>query len=129
MKIVVSTHQGKLYDEEVDYIVVKNKDGEFALMKNHLPLISVIPLGEIKLVLGKLTLYIAVNNGMLEFKDNFVNVIAQDAFIGRDRESSRAHLDQILKDQLEANRKENVDFTQKEREMIEHMKRAKAGNL
>ena len=35
MKIIVSTHQGKLYDEEVDYVVVNNnEDGEFAIMKN-----------------------------------------------------------------------------------------------
>ena len=50
MKIIVSTHQGQLYNEDVDYIVVHNQDGEFAIMKNCLPIISVISLGYIKLV-------------------------------------------------------------------------------
>ena len=34
MKVVVSTHQGILYNEEVQYIVVKNTDGEFAILNN-----------------------------------------------------------------------------------------------
>ncbi|MBS1477084.1 MAG: F0F1 ATP synthase subunit epsilon, partial [Acholeplasmatales bacterium] len=43
MKISVSTHQGKLYDDEITYAVIKNADGEFAIMKNHVPLVCVIP--------------------------------------------------------------------------------------
>ena len=33
MKIVVSTHQGTLYNEEIDYFTVHKTDGDFGVMK------------------------------------------------------------------------------------------------
>lgn len=130
MKIIVSTHQGKLYDEEVDYVVVNNnEDGEFAIMKNHIPVVCVLRLGSVKLVAGPNHLYLAVRSGMLEFKEEVVNIIAQEAHIGRDKESALKHLIYITEERLELNRKANADFTQKEKEIIDNLRTAKAGHL
>lgn len=129
MNIIVSTHQGQLYNEEVDYIVCKNEDGEFAILKNHIPVICVIPTGYLKLVLNKQELYLALDNAMLEFKDNTCNVIAQAAFIGQTKESSREHLNSIIKDRLNKNRKEDIDYTKMEKELRQNMSKSKAGNL
>lgn len=129
MKIIVSTHQGKLYDEEVDYVVVKQPEGEFAILKNHIPLVSIITSGYIKLVADKQELFLAVENGMLEFKDNHITVIAQGAHIGRDKDSALAHLESIRDERLEANRQINVDYTQKEKEILDNLRKTKAGNL
>ena len=60
MKFLVSTHQGKLYDEELDYVVVHTSDNEFALMKDHIPLVCVIPFGYIKMVRGSDIFFLAV---------------------------------------------------------------------
>ena len=38
--IIVSTHQGRLYNEYCDHIVVKNKEGEFAIYPDHLAVIT-----------------------------------------------------------------------------------------
>ena len=129
MKILISTHQGLLYDEEVDYVVCKNEDGEFAIMKHHIPIIAVINIGTIKLVLGKQVLYVAIDNGMLEFKDDVLNVIAQGAFIGRTQESAREHLNDFVNERLEKNRKSRVEMTQKERELFDNIKKTGAGKL
>ena len=54
MNVVVSTHQGVLYNEEVDYVVVhSDTDGEYACLKDHVPVISVMDTGYIKLVKDK----------------------------------------------------------------------------
>ncbi len=129
MKITISTHQGKLYDEEVDYIVCKNEDGEFAILKNHAPIISTVQIGTIKLVLGEQSLYVAINNGMLEFKNNHANIIAQGAFVGRDKESAREHLNEFIEERLEKNRKATVEMTQKERDLYNSIKKTGAGRL
>ncbi len=129
MKICVSTHQGKLYDDEITYAVVKNDDGEFAIMKNHMPLVCVIPTGYLKLVVERQEVYLAVINGMLEFKDNIINVIAQGAHIGYSKESALKHLNSVRNERLELNRKANVELTQKEKELIESIRMSKAGNL
>ncbi len=129
MRIIFSTHQGILYNEEVDYIVVHNSDGEFAILNDHIPVIAVIDEGYVKLVREQDQYYVAVMNGILEFHNNEVSVLAQEAHIGKDKESAKAHLDEFRKERLEQNRKEQVDFTQKEKELREHLRNSKAGQL
>lgn len=129
MRINVSTHQGQLLDDEIDYIVCKNENGEFAILKNHIPTVSVIGKGFLKLVLGKQNIFVAVRNGILEFKEEKVTVIAQDAFIGRDKENVTANLKKIIKQQLEQNRKAEVDFTTQEKNLAKNLKKAHLGDL
>ncbi|MDE5566641.1 MAG: ATP synthase F1 subunit epsilon [Anaeroplasmataceae bacterium] len=129
MKIIVSTHQGNLYNEEVDYVVVHNDDGEFGILSNHIPVVAVIDEGYVKIVRDKDEFYIVVVSGILEFHDNEVSVLAQEAHIGKDKLSAKAHLEEIHKERLEKNRKEQVDFTQKEKELKEHLRTTKAGQL
>lgn len=130
MKIVVSTHQGILYNEEVDYVVVHSyNDGEYGIMENHVPVVSVMDEGYVKLVRGKDEYYIVLVSGILEFHNNEVSVLVQEAHIGRDAESAKKNIESIRKERLEKNRKESVDFTQKERELREHLRNAGAGKL
>ena len=130
MKIVVSTHQGVLYNEDIDYVVVHDQDdGEYAIMENHIPVVSVMEEGYLKLVKGSDELYVLVISGILEFHDNFCTVTVQEAQAGRTPESTREHLAAIRKERLEKNRKESTDFTEKEKELREHIKKANAGNL
>lgn len=129
MKFLVSTHQGQLYDEELDYIIVHLSDNEFAILKDHIPLVCVIPDGYIKMVLGTEELYLALSNGFLEFKNNVVTIIAQEAHVGKSEQSAREQLEQIRKDRLELNRKDEGDFTKQELDLAENLKKAKAGSI
>ncbi|MGM9971833.1 MAG: F0F1 ATP synthase subunit epsilon [Anaeroplasmataceae bacterium] len=129
MKLLVSTHQGKLYDEELDYVVVHTEDNEFALMKDHIPLVCVIQYGYIKMVRDSDVFFVAITNGVLEYKYNVITVIAQEAHIGKNEESARAHLNELRAERLELNRKESADFTKQETDLLENLKNAKAGRL
>lgn len=130
MKIVVSTHQGVLYDETIDYVVVHDQDdGEYAIMENHIPVVSVMEEGFLKLVRGSDELFVIIISGILEFHDNFCTVTVQEAQAGKTLESTKVHLAEIRKERLEKNRKESTDFTEKEKELREHIKRSKAGRL
>ena len=129
MKFLVSTHQGKLYDEELDHIIVHMVDNEFAILKDHIPLVCVIPYGYIKMVLGNDVLYLALSNGVLEFKDNVVTIIAQEAHVGKSEDRAREELNAIRKERLENERKNSGDFTRQESELLDNLKRAKAGKI
>lgn len=130
MRIIVSTHQGNLYNEEVDYVVVHSTtDGEYAIMSDHIPVISVMEEGYIKFVRGNEEYYVVLVSGILEFHDNTVVVLVQEAHIGQNKDSAKAHLEQIRKERMELNKKEAVDFTQKEKELHENIKKAGAGSL
>ena len=130
MKIVISTHQGVLYNEEIDYVVVHDQDdGEYTIMHNHIPVVSVMEEGYLKLVKEDNELYILVVSGILEFHDNYCTVTVQEAQAGRTLESTKVHLAEVRKERLERNRKESTDFTEKEKELRKHIKEAKAGRL
>lgn len=129
MKLIVSTHCGVLYDAEVDYVVVHNSDGEFAILEDHIPVIAVMDEGYVKLVIHAEEHYIAVTNGILEFHNNVASCLAQEAHMGISKEEAKSQLEELRKERLNQNRKQQVDFTQKEKELREHLRNSKAGQL
>lgn len=130
MRIVVSTHQGVLYNEEVDYVVVhSDTDGEYAVLKDHVPVVSVMDTGYVKLVKGKDEFYVVIQSGIFEFNDNEAVVLVQEAIIGRTAEAAKENLEKIRKERLEKNRQESTDFTQMEKELRENIKKSGAGQL
>lgn len=130
MNIVVSTHQGVLYNEEIDYVVVHSDvDGEYAVMKDHVPVMSVMDTGYVKLVKGNDEFFVILQSAIFEYKDNLAQVLVQEAMIGRTYESAKEHLLAARKERIEKNKKESVDFTQKEKELRENIKKSGAGSL
>ena len=130
MRIIVSTHQGNLYNDEVDYVVIHSvKDGEYACMKDHVPVISVMDEGYIKLVKEKNEFFVVISQGIFEFQDNVATMLCQEAYIGRTAESAKQHLEELRKERLEQNKKEAVDFTQKEKELRDNIRKTGAGKL
>lgn len=129
INIIISTHQGILYNEVCDYIVVKKSSGEFAMLPDHIPTITSIDEGFIELDRDKDKYYVNLVNAALEFHDNVCNVIAQEAFIGRSMEHARSQLNQIKKERLEKNRVLDTNLEIKEKELRDSIKEAHAGNL
>lgn len=130
MRIIVSTHQGTLYDDTVDYVVVHStKDGEYGIMENHVPVVSIIEEGYVKLVRDKNEFYVVIFSGILEFHNNIVTVLVQEAHIGENVEAAKKYLLEARAERLEKNRQEGTDFTQKEKELRESIARSKAGQL
>jgi len=130
MKITVVTPQGELYNEDVDYVVVTSQmNGEFAIMKGHIPIISTIDIGYVKMVRGEQKLFTVVINGVVEHQKDIVSVIAQEAHVGMSEDSALEHLVTVRKERLDENKRRNVDFVQAERELKKNVQQAKAGNL
>ena len=130
MRIVCSTHQGVLYNDELDYVLIHNdKEGEFTIMENHVPIVSVMDSGYIKLVRDKDELFIVVTAGIIEFHDNVATVLCQEAQIGKTSASAMTHLKETRKEHFEKNKIENVESTKKEQELYENIKNSGAGKL
>lgn len=130
MKIIISTHQGVCYNEEVDSVVVNDSiAGSYGILKGHVPVVSVLDEGNVKLVRNSDEIFVAIVSGILEFHDDVVTILAQEAQSGSTAESAKEHLESARKERLENNRKETVDLTQKEQELRENLKTTKAGQL
>ena len=129
IKLVVRTHQGSLFNEECDYIVIKEKEGEFAIFPNHVSVITSFEEGFIKFVLNEKTLYLALCSAIIEFSNNVATVLAQEAHIGQSMKLASEYLNAIRKERLEQNRKLDADLAMNEKELIDNIKKARAGNL
>lgn len=130
MKFVISTHKGVLYNDEIDYFVVKNDEGEFAILNDHTPVISVITSGYVKIVReSNVEYYYVLVNGLLEFSNNNATVLAQEAINGETYESAKAALEKIRKERIETIKKSNLDYTKLEQDLRKNIKASKAGRL
>jgi F-type H+-transporting ATPase subunit epsilon len=128
MKITVVTPQGELYNETVDYVVVSSKmNGEFAILKGHIPVISTIDVGYVKMIREDKSIYTVVINGVVEHKNDQISVIAQEAHVGMSKTSAMDHLNTVREERLEENRRRTFDFAKAERELKKNVKSAKAG--
>ena len=129
IKLIVSTHQGKLFDEICDYVLVKSKAGEFGVLPNHVPVITSFEYGFIKFVRNKEELFLCLQSAVLEFSKNVFTVLAQEAHVGRDMQSAAQYLEEIRKERLEKNRQIETDLAQNEHELLDNIKKVKAGSL
>ncbi|MDD4183904.1 MAG: ATP synthase F1 subunit epsilon [Candidatus Izemoplasmatales bacterium] len=130
MHIVIITPEGELYNEDVDAIVVSShSNGDYGVLENHLPIISTIDTGYIKLEQKNLVYYVVVINGVVENHRNLISVIAEDAFIGDSKETAFKNLSEIRKERIEENKKRNVELAKAERELRRQIKLTGAGNV
>ena len=130
MRIVCSTHQGNVYNDEVDYVVVHNeKEGEFAVMNDHVPIVAVMDSGFVKLVRGKDEFYVVITSGIFEFHDNIATVLCQEAQIGKSKDSAYKHLLDLRHERQEFNKAETTESTKMEQDLYENIKKSGAGTL
>lgn len=136
MKVLISTHAGLIYDDAYDYreevdevIVSTNKIGDFGILENFIPTICPIEEGYLTLIRNKQTAYVVITNGILEFSDNVLTVLCREAYIGKTKERAKEILLEIRQERLDSNRKQTVDYTLKERELAQSIKKTGAGQL
>jgi F-type H+-transporting ATPase subunit epsilon len=130
MNISIVTPDGELYNEIVNQITVSSaNNGDYELLTDHLPIISTIDTGYIKMVQDKLVYYVVVINGVVENHHNNITVIAQDAIIGDSKESAMENLLEIRRNRIEENRKRNVELAKAEKELLKQIKHTGAGHL
>lgn len=91
MFLEIVTPEATLYSGEVTSVAVPGVDGEFQMLDNHAPIVSILGKGNVK-IYGNITLgkevadkftngsnnetLLAINSGTIEMKDNKVIVLA-----------------------------------------------------
>lgn len=125
----VLTQQGKSYSDEATYVLIHNEDGELAILDNHIPIILQIKTGYLKFVRDKNESYLVVEQGIIEFKDNELVILALEAQMGATYEQAKHAFDMMKKEKLEMTKRENIDFSKQERELKENITKSKAGQI
>jgi F-type H+-transporting ATPase subunit epsilon len=125
----VLTQQGKTYTDQADFVVIRNEDGEIGILDNHIPIIIQIQEGYLKFEKDKDVSFMVVEQGIIEFKNNELNVLVLEAQMGQTYEKAKLAFDKMKKEKLELTKKENIDFSKQERELKENITKSKAGQL
>jgi F-type H+-transporting ATPase subunit epsilon len=129
MTFTILTKEGVHRSGETDYVVLKNREGEMAILNDHIPIIVHIDSGHLKFVSDDTVMHTVVESAVVEFKDNRLSVVALDAITGDTLEDATRTFEDARRERLEKTKRENVDFSDLERELKENIRKSKAGSV
>ncbi len=87
---VISPDGAIFAQDDVDMVVARAEDGEFAIMKGHLPLAAALEMSVVRIKKGAEETRVAVFGGFLENAHNKVNVVAPLAELADNIDVARA---------------------------------------
>ncbi|WEV40558.1 F0F1 ATP synthase subunit epsilon [Lactobacillus sp. ESL0684] len=118
----VVTPDGVVYSHHSTIIEMNAIDGRRSIMYNHLPILTPLSIGEIKVKRSreqnKVVDHIAVSGGYCEFSDNTATVIADSAERSSNIDVSRAQAARKRAEQTMAEAKEKHDERSLERAQV-----------
>lgn len=82
---------GKVYSEEVDSVVMPTSEGEVGILAGHIPLMTDIIPGELRVVVKGVEDYLAVSKGFAKVEHDRVSILAEGAI----------HIDEIDLEEVE----------------------------
>ena len=89
----------ELFNGDVDHVVVPGAEGEFGVMPNHAPVMSVVKPGALRVIDGGSERRIFVNGGFADVTPEGLTVLADEAIDLADLDAAK--LEQDLKDAAE----------------------------
>lgn len=128
-KVTISTHKGELLSEDAVFFLVHSEDGEYAILDQHIPVVSIVDRGYVKIRTAQKEQYVAIVGGVVEQSDNNITVFAQEAAVADSFTEALSKLDEMHAKQVEENKKIEQEFAVSERDLQKAIKAAKAGEF
>ena len=90
MKLKIITHEKVVFDSEVDEIYTRGVDGEFGLLKGHIPLMVALDIGVTRVKIGDTVQMFTTMGGILQFKNDECLILTNAAESGDEIDELRA---------------------------------------
>lgn len=90
MKLKIITQERVVFDDEVDEIYTKGIDGEFGILKGHIPIMSALDIGVTRAIVGDKVKMFTTMGGILQFKDEECLILTTLAEPGEEIDEARA---------------------------------------
>ena len=91
MKLKIITHEKIVFEGEADEIVIQTKTGQMGILKDRLPVTTVLDIGVTKIKQGENYKYFATMGGVFQFKDNVATILTDVCEDGKDIDVTRAN--------------------------------------
>lgn len=126
--INIATPEGKMFSGNISSCTAPGVDGKFQVLKDHAPLISMIDIGEMKIVLENDKInFLATSGGFLEIENNEMNIVVETAEWASDIDIERA---KIAKERAEKRieQKDNIDIARASTSLMRAINRIKVAS-
>ena len=124
----VITHEKVIYENDIDELYVKTKDGELGILKDHQPLICALDIGVTKVIENNQSECIATIGGILQFSDNKATILTDNAELDCDIDVARARQAQERAEQRLLAKDDNIDLARAQMALSRAIARIKASN-
>ena len=104
---IVNPDKSFLSKENVSEVVVPAFEGEIGILKDHIPIISFLKPGIIKIFIGSEVESYYVEDGIVEFKDNSLSILTSNIFDIKN--SDKAKIQAMIKEAEDNLTDENLD--------------------
>ena len=104
---IVNPEQSFLSKEDATEVVVPAFEGEMGILKDHIPIISFLKPGIIKVMRRGDEERYYVEDGILEFKDNHLSILTSSIINVSDLDKRK--IENLISDSEKASQKENLD--------------------
>lgn len=109
LRLEIVTPEAKAYSEDVDYVLLPGSEGELGIYPNHVPVLTTLKPGELRVLKGGREISMAVGEGFVEIKGDAVSVITDMALQSEQIDESAA---EKAVERARAAMKEDVDKDQ-----------------
>ncbi len=79
LTLEIVTPEARVYSDTIDTVVIPTVEGEVGILPGHIPLLTQIENGELRVTKGNETLLLAVSGGFAEIEGDRVQVLAEHA--------------------------------------------------
>ena len=130
LKLKIATPEKVIYENEILQVSIPTMDGEITVLPNHVPLVSVLKAGEMRIVDKDGEQILAVSGGFLEVRgQNEIVILADNAERATEIDVDRAEQARLRAEELMKQTKsvEDVDFAKLQAMIDREMNRIKVG--
>ncbi len=79
LTLEIVTPEARVYSDTVDTVVIPTVEGELGILPGHIPLLTQVGAGELRVQKGGKTELLAVGNGFVEIDGDKVSILAESA--------------------------------------------------
>jgi F-type H+-transporting ATPase subunit epsilon len=79
LRLEIVTPEARTYSDDVDMVVIPGAEGELGILPMHIPLMTELKPGELKVTRKGQDLYLAVGEGFVEVTQNSVSILTDMA--------------------------------------------------
>src|SRR3954467_15466917 len=79
LTLEIVTPEARVYSDTIDTVVIPTTEGEIGILPGHIPLLTQVEHGELRVTKGTETKWLAVSGGFAEVEGDRVHILAEHA--------------------------------------------------